>query len=221
MRSISFARAVRSIWIAIVCVSASAVAAADDTATPRRVAVLPVSLLAAPAETGIQIRERLADTLRRRFGVQVVDDAAVDAAVAAQCGDPARWWECLDRNEQLVQIGARLGVPLVVASNLGVMGETRLLKLRVVDVETRAVSGELVELKESDGQAVIDRFAALGERLFPQPSPPAWYQNSALWIAVGAGATLVVAAAAAATWYALTAQAPPATGDWDHQVSLP
>ncbi|MBN2361125.1 MAG: hypothetical protein JXR83_16840, partial [Deltaproteobacteria bacterium] len=148
-------RARSSVWFAVLIVLTGRSATAADEPAPQRVAVLPVSLLAAPAETGVQIRERLVETLRLRYGVDVLDQTTVDAAVAAQCGDPARWWECLDHNEKVAQIGARLGVPLVVASDLGVMGETQMLKLRVIEIESGEVLNELIELKGSDDSMVL------------------------------------------------------------------
>jgi hypothetical protein len=186
-----------------------------------RVAVLPVSLLAASPATGDKVRTRLSDALRGEFAVEMIPEEAVDRAVDARCGRDPRW-DCLEQEQNLLQIGKALEARVVVAGNLAVMGQTQVLKLRVVDLSSETVSGELVEMTGANDEVILERFVSLNARLFPGPQPPPETAPWPVWAGVGAG---MAAAAIVATVGVLLASgvlgSPDDDGDWDVRVSLP
>jgi hypothetical protein len=197
------------------------VASARADAGPQRVAVLPVSLLAAPPATGERVRERLARALQSESDVEVVPAVQADQAVDARCGGAPRW-DCLEQEQNLLAIGRALDARVVVAGNLAVMGETRVLKLRVVDLSAETVSGEVVEMSGANDEAVLERFAALHARLFPHASPDAPSAPWPVWVGVGAGMLVVATAATVGVLLATGVLGLPGDdGSWDARVSLP
>lgn len=204
------------------CVLLGAGFQARASESPVRVAVLPVSLLAAPAETGDRARNRLFDALRGGFDVEMVPAEDTDRAVDTRCGAPTQRWDCLEQDASLLAIGRSLDARVVVAGNLAVMGETQVLKLRVLDLSSETVTGEVVEMTGANDEAIVERFVALNARLFPHPEPTSQPELWPVWAGVGAA---VVALALGGTVGVLLATGVLGTtgpdGTWDVRVRLP
>lgn len=193
-----------------------------------RVAVLPVSALAASASSCERIRRQLARILQEGFDLELVARDQTDLVVRHECGPPANWWDCLGQDHQLVAIGRKLRATKVVTARLAAMGDKRVLRLRVAEVDTGRMWAEVVDLPPDPGKepTVLRRFLLLHERVFPRhdrpepagaPPKAAWYKRWETWVLAGAGVALVAGAVTLGVVLGTNGADQP----WDIRRSLP
>jgi len=201
------------ILVGAVCFSPSLQAAEKD----KRVAILPLSAMAVSQSTREKIQQKLTSALKSQFDVEIVSEADVNAVVHELCGKPSAWWDCLSREEHLFSIGNSLNARIVVAGRLAAIGEKRVLKVRMVDVQAGRVSAEVVSIPAGDEEEVLVNFLLLHDRLFPQRQPKAWYEKWEVWTIAGAG----IALAAGAVAIGLAVSSNDSGSDWDIHRTLP
>lgn len=198
----------------------------------RQVAVLPFTVLAADAHEGEALRQALADDLRSRYAVRLVDLAATGAAVRSACGKSAAWWDCLGQTSTLLALGQELGADVVIAGRLARIGETSAVQLRVVEMGAAQLAEESIARGEPSA-SLLDSSMLLTPQLFGvapeaaaapavEPAPQAGWP---LWVGVvgvAAAGVIVVGAVAMVAWLASGAGGGSSgDGDWDHRVVLP
>jgi hypothetical protein len=183
----------------------------------KRVAILPLSAMAVSESIRGKIQQKLISALKSQFDVEIVSDKDVKAVVRRLCGKPSAWWECLSREEHLFSIGNSLNARIVVAGRLAAIGEKRVLKVRMVDVQAGRVSAEVVSIPAGNEEEVLVNFLMLHDRLFPKGQPKAWYEKWEVWAIAGAGIALVAGAVA----IGLVVSSGNPGSDWDIHRTLP
>jgi TolB-like protein len=179
-----------------------------------RVVVLPLSSLGTTEQLEDNVRNQLIFSLAKK-DLEVLPVTSVDAAVAGLCKEKKDWWECLERDENLFEIGRRLNAKAVIAGKLAVMGKNLVLKLRMADAASDRISSEVINASVDDDKEILGRFILLFEQLFvSQPVKP-WYQRWETWTIGGAGVAAVV------TTVLVIVLKPGSSNPWDFRRSLP
>jgi TolB-like protein len=189
------------------------------------VAVLPFASLGTSEKTISKVRSELSRALARKPGVVILPANSVDKAVARLCGKHVDWWECLGNNDNLFELGRRLKVKEVIFGQLASMGESLVLKLRVVDVYSNTVSTEIVNTKAGSEDIFSSVVLALHKRLFPDPTDsPApesipLYKRWETWTITGVGVAAIVVGSI--LLFGLDAQSGGQETNWDIRRTLP
>lgn len=161
-----------------------------------QVAVLPVVVTGAPAQTASELRGRLARQLTQQHRVKPLAEPRIDLELRRLCGGRSRWWDCLGSDEVLFRMGERLKVPVVLSARLAALGEEQVLRVKVAYLRSRSVSTQEINLGSGEALAVSIQVPRP-----PRPRRPTpWHRRWYVWALIGAG----VAGAAAGLAVGLT-----------------
>lgn len=169
----------------------TASACATTTAPSARVALLPLDVFGLAPARAVTAVERLSRQLAALGTVRLVSRRAAAAAMQDAACKTTR----TTTDAQIAcasEVGKRLGATHAVIGALGGLGNTYVLRLKVVEVGQRAVSRAVEETVFDTGQERSRQtMAAVARRLFDS-GPPPWYQRWWVWAAVGAAAAAAV-----------------------------
>ena len=160
---------------------------------PQVVAVVPVDVLGLTPEEGITLRQSVESAVATLSATQLAQDSDVDQALAHHTPTGR---ECLAADPCLASLGLELHAPSVLALTLAGLGDTYLVRSRLVASEQGLALQDLQETVVG-GQGAVTAYAEkLVGRLFPETPSAPWYRRVWVWagaaVVVGAGATLTV-----------------------------
>lgn len=171
---------------------------APGTAHLPTVAVLRVETFGMSDARGRKLRQTIARAVRPNAAA-VLKSAKVDGAL--ERGGRCQQLDPEQRDGCALRAGRRLGASHVVASSVGKLGKTHLLRLRMLKVAGGATTRTLEEMVLGDFSAIKARLEALAGQLIDAPRrPPAWYRRWWVWTAAGVVVAGAAAAAVVATW---------------------
>lgn len=175
----------RLFLVTMVLVLPSAVRASRDALS---VLVLPAEVHGLPAQDGEDIARSLREELAR----------SPYQVVAAE-PDPAQLTACAGDDACLASLGQRLGAQRLISLALAGLGQTRLLRCRLIDTRQGMVLQDLEKTLDPGPPDSPALAAELVQRLFPELSPPTpWYLSWWLWGGVAGAAVLTGVAAVTA-----------------------
>jgi hypothetical protein len=170
-----------------------------------------------PASAGKRLRNQLTEILSSKFDVEILPYNEVDVVVRKRCGSPKAWWDCLGKDEVLIQFGQTLEAQTVITGRLAAIGKKKILKLRVADIRTGRVSAEVIEIPAGEEEETLARFLLLHERRLPVRESEAWYTRWETWAIAGAGLVLVTGVVVLGAIYA----SDESEHRWDYRRTLP
>jgi hypothetical protein len=165
--------------------------AAATVVPPRRVVLLPTDALGVDAADALMLDRALTDALRQR------PDLAL--AEAEPVAEPAPAPECFDDDQCLADLGRTAAVDRVLALRLAGLGDTHVVRARLLDATTGLLVQDLQETVVGERDALAALAPRLLQRLFVPPLRP-WYRQWWVWTAaaaVVAGTVTTVAVVAA------------------------
>ena len=155
----------------------------------KSVAFAPVDALGVEASEGEALRAAVEKELSTATAYRAVERSKLGPLESgdAQCRESEAW---------LAEAGRRVPADLVLSLTVAGLGQTRLVRSRLIGAENGLVLQDLQETLTGGPQALEPYAQSLTHRLFPEPEPrPSWYTRWWVWTIAGG----VVAAAAATT----------------------
>jgi TolB-like protein len=105
-----------------------------------------------------------------------------------------------DDTKCLVEIGGALGVQMLVAGDIGMVGQTYLINLKLIDIDQTKVLSRISEQYNGDESGLINKIGTSGEALLHFNAARPWYTSTP--VRYGLLAAGVVAGACAYLAYA-------------------
>ena len=161
-------------------------------APPQGVAVMPVEVLGIEPERGVSLRESIEGAAAELSSVTLTPSVAVDEALAAH--HPAER-ECLEADLCLASLGLALKAPTVLAVTLAGLGDTNLVRSRLISAEQGLALQDLQETVVGGPEGMRSYATDLVRRLFPETPEAPWYRRWWVW----AGSAVVLGTATAVT----------------------
>ena len=171
-------------WSALALAGAAACAHTAPL-PPQVVAVMPVDVLGVEPERGIALRQAVEAAASDLSSVTIVPPVDVDRALADHTPAGSA---CLEADACLAALGSTLAAPSVLALTLAGLGETSIVRSRLVSAEQGLTLQDLQETVVGGPDAVRIYAGELTRRLFPE-APPPWYRRGWVW----AGSATVLA----------------------------
>jgi hypothetical protein len=162
------------------------------------VAIIPVTTLGLDPAEG----RHLERALRRETNQRPTARAAPPARVSAALDRVASDGSCAESEECLARAGRAVPADLVLSCTLAGLGNTRVIRARLLRCGDAVVLQDLQQTIAGQGTTVLDEAAVdLGRRLFPAPPGRPWYRKWWVWTAAAAviGGTVAVIVWAAST----------------------
>ena len=157
---------------------------------PRTIAIVPVDVLGLPGDYAATMDDALVTEAKKDKRNRLVDPARLGAALPAAAGEASA---CLEAEPCLIDLGERTGADLVLSLRLAGLGDTHVIRARLIDVDLGMVVKDLQETGSGDRAEVADHTRSLWRRAFPPPSSPRrWWIWAGIAATAVAGATLTV-----------------------------
>lgn len=137
---------------------AVALASGSAAAEPARLALVPLEPLGLDAERALRLEALFRAELERLAGAPLPARAAVDAATAALGG-------CGGEPACLAAVGRKLRVGKVVAGNIGELGDSYVVNLKLIDVERAAEERRVSERLRGSSDDLIEAVRVSAYRL--------------------------------------------------------
>ena len=156
----------------------------------RLVAVMPVEVLGLPGDSGTAFREAVETEATTQGGVELVAPATVASATAELAPDLS---SCISTDSCVSSIGTRAGAKEVLTLSIAGLGDTYLIRSRLLEAKSGLVLHDFQETVMGDREAVRANVRQLVSRIFPAQGLSPWYRRWWVW----AGGTVLLGAAAA------------------------
>jgi len=167
------------------------------------------------------LRNRLQESIQNQlYDIEVIESKVVNVAVWQACTKPSQWWECLEVDRTLFDLGKKLKAKALVVGKLAALGESKRFRLRVADSFSQTISTGVVQMNQDDYGPIISQCLLFVEKIIAQPQQQpseSWYTKWEVWAVAGTVLALVVGGA-------LILSLPESGGpieDWDHRLLLP
>lgn len=183
---------------------------------PAKVAVMAVHTTGIPKGVGSTLTEVLTSEVASVSHLQVIGASDIKSLLGFQA--QKQILGCSEDSSCLAQIGGALGVDLLVSAEVGRVGGTYVVSVKLIRIDEAKVEGRTYETVKGRIDAVIGRLRAAVHTVFTQAglvtpavasatragsaSAGGWHVHAGSWVLWGAGA----AALAAAAGFGLSAQ---------------
>jgi hypothetical protein len=155
---------------------------------PRTIAIVPVDVLGLPGEHGETLGRALETEVTKQAHNRLAEREAIRAALPA---DEAARTACLEAEACLIGVGKRVHAELVLSLRLAGLGNTHVIRARLLDVGRGILVKDLQETGAGGADALAGHARAVSHRLFP---PPVEKRRWWLWALAGAAVAATTAA---------------------------